>query len=53
MMLLCESDVTPVDFFDIRKMCARQVSKSTCLDGDKTGLVVGPLSSVLEHDDGI
>ena len=51
--MMCDDDVAPVDFFDSREMCARQEAKSTCSDGDKTELVLGPLSSVMEHDKGI
>ena len=51
--MMCDDDVAPVDFFDSRDMCARQEAKSTCSDGDKTELVLGPMSSVMEHDKGI
>ena len=52
-MMLCDDDVAPVEFSDKREMCARQESKSTCSDCDKTELELGPLSSVMEHDKGI
>ena len=48
--MLCDDDVAPVDFFDIREMCARQEGKSKSSDDDKTEIVSGPLSSVMEHD---
>ena len=46
--MVCDDDLAPVDFFDIREMCVRQESKSTFSAGDKMELVLGPLSSVLE-----
>ena len=51
--MMCDDDVAPVDVFGIREMCARQVAKITCSVGDKTKLVLGSLSSVMEHDKGI
>ena len=52
-MMMCDNNVAPVEFSDIREMCSRKEGKSTCSDGDKMELVLGPLSSVMEHDNGI
>ena len=50
--MMCVDDVAPVDFFDIREICVGQEAKSICSDSDKTELVSGTLSSVMEHDRG-
>ena len=46
-MMLCDDNVAPVEFSDKRERYTRQERMSTCLDGDKTELVLGPLSSVM------
>ena len=51
--MMLSDDVVPVDVSEYYGMCARQEGKSMCSDGDKTVIVLGPLSSVLEHDKGI
>ena len=52
--MMCDDyDVAPVAIFDIREICGSQEAKSTCSDGDKTVLVLGTLSSVMEDDKGI
>ena len=33
-MMLCDDDVSPVEYSDKRQMCARQESMSTCTDGE-------------------
>ena len=41
-MMLCDDDVVPVNFFDIRELCAIQEGKSMCSDGDTSDIVLGP-----------
>ena len=51
--MMLSDDHVPVDFSKYYKMCARQESKSLSSDGAYTEILLGTLSSVLEHDKGI
>ena len=51
--MMCDDNVAPVDFVDIRELCARQEAKTKWSARDKTEIVLKPLSCVMEHGKGI